>query len=127
MLSRLLVPENVDTDEAKDGVEAVEMVKNSLDSGTPYDGILMDASMPKMTGLEATKIIRGMGFRGKVFGVTGNALAEDVNDFISHGADAVHIKPVSKGQLLTLLDGKRLKKYFAVLIFNYVGIRSRSF
>lgn len=105
MLSRLLGSENVATEEAKDGVEAVDMVKASVDNGIPYDGILMDASMPKMTGLEATRIIRGMGFQGKIFGVTGNALAEDVNDFISHGADAVHIKPVSKERLLALLEG----------------------
>ena len=105
MLSRLLSPENVITEEAKDGVEAVDMVKTSEQKGFRYDLILMDASMPKMTGLEATKIIREMGFKGKIFGVTGNALAEDVNDFINHGADAVHIKPVSKEQLSSMLEG----------------------
>jgi CheY-like chemotaxis protein len=68
--------------------------------------------MPKMNGLEATRQIRELGYVGKIYGVTGNALAEDVADFIRHGADAVRIKPVSKVGILEMLKGA----YFTVVV-----------
>ena len=49
--------------------------------------------MPRMRGTEATTKIRALGFQGMVIAVTGNALPEDVNDFLDHGADAVMPKP----------------------------------
>ncbi|WP_087974835.1 response regulator transcription factor [Oceanobacillus rekensis] len=41
------------THEASNGLEAVEIVKKH-----PFDVIMMDVRMPKMNGIEATKIIR---------------------------------------------------------------------
>ena len=49
--------------------------------------------MPRMRGTEATKKIRDLGYKGIIIGVTGNALPEDVKDFIDHGADTVIPKP----------------------------------
>ena len=49
--------------------------------------------MPRMRGTEATTKIRALGFQGMVIAVTGNALPEDVKDFLDHGADAVMPKP----------------------------------
>lgn len=46
-----------------------------------------------MRGTEATTKIRALGFQGMVIAVTGNALPEDVKDFLDHGADAVMPKP----------------------------------
>ena len=44
---------------------------------------------------DATEQIRDLGFKGVILGVTGNVLPEDVNYFISKGADSVVGKPVS--------------------------------
>ena len=49
--------------------------------------------MPRMRGTEAAQRIRELGYMGIIIGVTGNALPEDVKDFIDHGADAVIPKP----------------------------------
>ena len=49
--------------------------------------------MPRMRGTEATSKIRALGFEGIVIAVTGNALPDDVKDFLDHGADAVMPKP----------------------------------
>ena len=46
-----------------------------------------------MRGPDATSKIRAIGFEGIVIAVTGNALPEDVKDFLDHGADAVMPKP----------------------------------
>ena len=59
-----------------------------------FDLILCDNIMPNMCGPEAVKAIREMGFLGPIFGVTGNMLAKDVEDFINHGADVILGKPL---------------------------------
>ena len=46
-----------------------------------------------MRGTEAAQLIRQLGYNGVIIGVTGNALPEDVKDFIDHGANAVIPKP----------------------------------
>jgi CheY-like chemotaxis protein len=49
--------------------------------------------MPRVRGPEATKQIRALGYKGIIVGVTGNALPEDVKEFIDLGADIVLPKP----------------------------------
>lgn len=49
--------------------------------------------MPRMRGTEATAKIRKLGFKGIILGLTGNALEDDVKDFIRHGANKVMPKP----------------------------------
>ena len=89
--------------EATNGQEAVDLVRKSIVDATPFDAILMDSSMPVMNGTTATKLIRELGFEGKIFGVTGNALLLDVEDFKTHGADAIYIKPLSKEHIASML------------------------
>ena len=81
-------------EEADDGDVAVEMVKGSVEGGTGYDVILMDSVMPKMTGTEAIRCLRSFNYTGMIIGVTGNAAAEDIEEFKSSGADRVLVKPV---------------------------------
>ena len=90
--------------EATNGEEAVDLVRKSIIDAAPFDAILMDSSMPLMNGTTATKLIRELGFVGKIFGVTGNALLLDVEDFMTHGADAVYIKPLSKVHIVSILQ-----------------------
>ena len=62
---------------AEDGVEAVNMVQSSLKNDDAvmtrksYDLILCDSVMPNMTGPEAVKQIRAMGYTRPILGVTG--------------------------------------------------------
>ena len=92
---RMLLTYNVDCEDAENGLQAVQKVKESLSSNQHYDAILMDAVMPLLNGLDACKMLRLMGYSGKIFGVTGNAYPEDIDDFLAHGADEVFVKPVS--------------------------------
>jgi CheY-like chemotaxis protein len=81
--------------EANDGVEAVEKVKESIESRNAFSAILMDSSMPRMNGVDATRAIRALGYAGKIFAITGNGFTSDIDEFISAGADDVLVKPVT--------------------------------
>ena len=105
MLSKLLKSDECICDEAKDGLDAVEKVRMAMAEGIHYDGIFMDASMPNMTGSEATKAIRALGYTGKIYGVTGNSLPEDVDEFLERGANEVKIKPLRMVDVKYLIGG----------------------
>ena len=79
-------------EEADDGDTAVEMVR----SRHAFDIILMDNQMPRMTGEDATEVLRReLNFQGIILGVTGNALDDDIQRFITKGVDEVIIKPMT--------------------------------
>jgi DNA-binding response OmpR family regulator len=50
--------------------------------------------MPVKDGPTATAELRGKGYNGQIFGVTGNGLPSDVEYFLSSGADKVLLKPL---------------------------------
>ena len=79
--------------EACDGIEAVEQMKAALSGEENVLAVLMDYQMPHMDGPTATHIIREMGYKGPIVGVTGNALPQDIETFIDHGANKVFLKP----------------------------------
>ncbi|TCP42908.1 PAS domain-containing hybrid sensor histidine kinase/response regulator [Rhodovulum marinum] len=86
--------------EAEDGLEGVEMAFHGA-----YDAILMDVSMPRLDGVEATRRIRlgGRSRHARIIGLTAHALPEEVARFRAAGMDAVGCKPVSRAQLRGLL------------------------
>ena len=55
--------------------------------------------MPTMSGPEAAKKIRELGFDVDIIGVTGNVLQDDVAHFISQGAIDVVFKPMNVDEL----------------------------
>ena len=99
MLKRLVIDRFDECMEAENGQQAVDMVKDAIESGVHYDIITMDYQMPVMDGVTATSIIRKIGFAGRIVGITGNAMLEDLNSFISSGADIVLTKPLSIAKL----------------------------
>ena len=45
-----------------------------------YDFVLMDNQMPHMTGAQACKVMREMGFTGSIIGLTGNVFEQEIAD-----------------------------------------------
>ena len=68
-----------------------------------YDLVLMDNMMPHLTGAEACRAMRAMGFAGVIIGLTGNVFEEDITDYIANGANAVLHKPLVLADLFELL------------------------
>ncbi|KAG7337124.1 histidine kinase, DNA gyrase B-, and HSP90-like ATPase [Nitzschia inconspicua] len=119
MLIRLLERDGHTCVGASNGRDAVEMMQHEMDQSrfdlsstnqpcvgnflVPHnpkiDTILMDYEMPFMNGPDATRALRDLGYDGFIVGVTGNLLVEDVDHFMSCGANEVLAKPISMATL----------------------------
>ena len=96
----LLVPYDLIIDTAESGTEAIEKIK----LGKKYDIIFMDHMMPQMDGIEATRILRGMGYTSPIIALTANAVAGQAEIFLSSGFDDFISKPIDIRQLNALLN-----------------------
>jgi len=96
----LLAPYGLAMETATSGFQAIDLLSN----GNVYDVVFMDHMMPKMNGLEATKIIRDRGYSEPIVALTANAvvgqsdifMANGFNDFISKPIDIRHLNTVLK-------------------------------
>jgi signal transduction histidine kinase/CheY-like chemotaxis protein/HPt (histidine-containing phosphotransfer) domain-containing protein len=96
----LLAPYGLTIDTATSGFETIEKLSN----GNVYDIIFMDHMMPKMDGIEATKIIREMGYMNPVVALTANAVAGMAEIFLRNGFDDFISKPIDIRQLNASLN-----------------------
>jgi osomolarity two-component system sensor histidine kinase SLN1 len=80
---RMLKLEDVyDVTVAKDGQEALDKVKESMEHQAPYNLIFMDVQMPNLDGLQSTRLIRQSGFSAPIVALT--AFSEESNVKVSN-------------------------------------------
>jgi len=91
----LLTPYGLTIETAISGFEAIEKIRE----GAKYDIIFMDHMMPGMDGIEATKIIRSLGYTRPIVALTANALAGQAEMFLQNGFDDFISKPIDIRQL----------------------------
>jgi PAS domain S-box-containing protein len=103
----LMAPYDLSIDTAGSGFETIEKIKN----GEVYDIIFMDHFMPKMDGIEAVKIIRGMGYKSPIVALTANALSGQAEIFIANGFEGFISKPIDIHQLNAVLNKMVRDKY----------------
>jgi len=96
----LMAPYELAMDTASSGFETVDKIKN----GNTYDIIFMDHMMPKMDGIETTKILREMGYTKPVIALTANALVGQAEMFMRNGFDGFISKPIDVRQLNATLN-----------------------
>jgi CheY-like chemotaxis protein len=96
----LMVPYGLKIDTAISGYEAIEKVKN----GGIYDIIFMDHMMPKMDGIETTKLLREMKYMHPIVALTANALIGQAEIFESCGFDGFISKPIDVRHLNITLN-----------------------
>jgi signal transduction histidine kinase len=87
---------------AEDGLQAVELAGRNA-----YDLILMDIAMPKMDGLEATRIIRTLAGRAQlpIVALTANVFVEDKERCLAAGMNDHLAKPIVAASLFAKLLG----------------------
>lgn len=102
MLKRRLERRGYSVDGAENGEIAVERVKAS-----PPDLVLMDVSMPVMSGLDATRALREAGFTGlPIIALTAHAMDSDREACLAAGCDAYASKPVDFVALVGLIEAR---------------------
>lgn len=87
----------------QNGEEVVNAYKNG-----EYDLILMDVMMPKIDGLEATRIIRRIEEDSKshitILALTASVMTEDHERCNESGMDAIEAKPINFSRLTELME-----------------------
>lgn len=98
---RLLREYNLFVDEVASGFDAIDRIN----MGVPYNLILMDDMMPKMSGCETLKELKkNKGFHAKTVVLTANAISGMREKYLSVGFDDYLAKPIKKEELEVILD-----------------------
>jgi PAS domain S-box-containing protein len=106
-LKNLLEPKGFRIAYAKNGAEAVEMVRNDNEISL----VLMDIKMPVMNGKEAIRQIRTFNQNVPIIAQTAYAMPTDRNKFLEIGSNDYISKPIETNKLIKLLG-----KYVNILI-----------
>lgn len=94
-LQEILAFTNMRIMQAKDGLEAVDKaVKHNPNL------IIMDIRLPRLNGMEATRMIRERGIQVPIIAQTAYAMAEDKNKCLDAGCDDYISKPINRDVLL---------------------------
>jgi len=96
----ILLSYKLEVEMTDSGIAAIEKIKN----GKKYDVIFMDHMMPKMDGIETTKKLRELGYKGFIVALTANALVGNDKMFKNNGFDDFIPKPIDIGQINTILN-----------------------
>jgi osomolarity two-component system sensor histidine kinase SLN1 len=109
VLRMLKLEEIYDVTVARDGQEALDLVKESmLGNAAPYNLVLMDVQMPTMDGLQSTRLIREIGCRAPIVALTAFSEESNIRDCMDSGMNFFLSKPIRRPQLK-----KVLKEYCA--------------
>ena len=88
---------------AEDGEQGIALSLQAIESGEPFDVILMDMQMPKMDGLEATRRLRDQGVGIPIIALTADAMKGDRERFLRGGCDDHLPKPISHVALIEMV------------------------
>lgn len=108
---RMLKLEDIyDVTVAKDGQEAYDLVKASMEDRNYFNLIFMDVQMPNLDGLQSTRLIRSMGYSAPIVALTAFAEESNVKECMDSGMDFFLPKPIRRPALKQVL-----KKYCATI------------
>jgi CheY-like chemotaxis protein/HPt (histidine-containing phosphotransfer) domain-containing protein len=102
LLSELLISGGHSVTTVLDGREVLAAIAKE-----PFEVVLMDEEMPRMSGLEAARAIVAAAQQGErrpiIVGISGNATKEDEARCLEAGMDAFFPKPVRAAELFSVL------------------------
>ncbi|MCJ1415504.1 Histidine kinase [Xylographa parallela] len=108
---RMLKLEDIyDVTVAKDGQEAFDLVKESMEQNKLFNLVFMDIQMPNLDGLQSTRLIREMGFSAPIVALTAFAEESNVKECLDSGMDFFLPKPIRRPALKQVL-----KRYCATI------------
>lgn len=124
VVTQMLEMQGFDVDSALDGEQALNLALNN-----GYDGIILDIMMPKLTGLEVLREIRGRNIVTPVLMLTAKAEVDDRVEGLDAGADDYLTKPFAMKELMARVKAltRRGSQYAAKeLTFGDITLKSES-
>jgi CheY-like chemotaxis protein len=82
-----------------DGLDAVVKLHARLDH---ISVLFMDNMMPALAGPLTAKLLRALGYKNLIIGITGNSMPDDVAQFYAGGIDFLFVKPLKRPPLQAL-------------------------
>jgi diguanylate cyclase (GGDEF)-like protein len=103
MLSEILIGMKLNVDFAEDGVEALEILKNSEKK---YSLVVTDFNMPKMDGMELVSKLREIYNKDHlgIIAISSSETSETITEFIKLGANDYINKPYSNIEVITRVN-----------------------
>jgi CheY-like chemotaxis protein len=86
--------------ELEDGLQLI----NNINDNNHYGIIILDNLMPNITGTFAIKLLRSIGYKGFVLGLTGNNSDDEIELFMNNGLNYIMIKPFDKEKLTLIIN-----------------------
>lgn len=113
-----VVAANADVTEAKDGEEALVLFRQAIDTGEPFQFVLLDIAMPKRDGVDTLIAIRAIEQESgiaeehlvKTLMITASPNKSDVADVRHFGCQDVLRKPVDPLLILERLQAQGFPK-----------------
>jgi signal transduction histidine kinase/ActR/RegA family two-component response regulator len=105
LIERVLGRAGISVDSAEDGASANARALAALEAGVPYDVILMDMQMPRMSGYDATRALRSAGYTGAILALTAHATEDAREQCLQAGCDDYVAKPIDRSLLLARIRG----------------------
>jgi two-component system response regulator MprA len=100
MLQRRLEMEGYEVQTARDGQEVIE----ALDASADPDVILLDAMMPRKSGIDALRELRGSGHEMPVLMISAHLDAQEPERMQAIGADGCVPKPFEWDELIGRIE-----------------------
>src|SRR5690606_6268450 len=100
LLKRQLATLGIIADEAENGEEALQLVRQGR-----YDLLITDLNMPVMDGIELTRQVRKVDNTLPIWGLTATAQEHERERCLAAGMNACLFKPVTLSQISHLLSG----------------------
>lgn len=104
LIARLLSSIGLEVISATNGIQAVEL---ALEHQAKL--LLLDIQMPEMDGIEALTKLRSLGYQGAIYALTANAMAHEIEHYMSLGFDGHLKKPIEREQFISVI-----RKYYAL-------------
>jgi signal transduction histidine kinase/DNA-binding response OmpR family regulator len=105
LLTLMLDQRAISYDIANNGQEVLELIEKNKN----YSLIFMDINMPRLDGIQTTKILRQKGYKQPIVSLSANVIEKDKENFKKAGMDASLNKPIIIDELEIILN-KYIKK-----------------
>lgn len=99
LIGQTLLRLGAEIETANDGFQAVHKAL-----AREFDVVLMDLQMPRLSGVEATRLLREKGYARPIVALTAQALKEDRTRCLDVGCTAYLTKPIQRTRLLEMLE-----------------------